>query len=68
MKFLEAEGKNTIALIVGDYLQENKNLYDQLIQNKPNNVHFVGKVNNVGDYLIECRCFSAHFIYMKAYQ
>jgi len=71
MKILEAEGENAIALIIGDvlakdhpgYLQEDEELYDQLIKNKPNNVHFIGKVNNVGDYLLNADAFLLPSLY-----
>jgi len=63
MKILEAEGGNTIALIIGGYLPEDKELYDQLIQIKPNNVYFIGKVNNVGDYLLNADAFLLPSVY-----
>jgi glycosyltransferase involved in cell wall biosynthesis len=71
MKILEAEGENAIALIIGGllakdhpaYLQEDEELYDQLIQNKPKNVHFIGKVNNVGDYLLNADAFLLPSLY-----
>jgi glycosyltransferase involved in cell wall biosynthesis len=34
MKILEAESENAIALIVGGYIPEDKELYDQLVQNR----------------------------------
>jgi glycosyltransferase involved in cell wall biosynthesis len=71
MKILEADSENAIALIIGGlltkdnpaYLQEDEELYDQLIQNKPNNVHFIGKVNNVGDYLLNADAFLLPSLY-----
>jgi glycosyltransferase involved in cell wall biosynthesis len=71
MKILEAEGENAIALIIGGvlakdnpaYLQEDEELYNQLIQNKPKNVHFMGKVNNVSDYLLNADAFLLPSLY-----
>jgi len=44
--------QNIIVIIVGGYVPEDKNLYNELVSQKPSNVHFVGKVSNVGDYLL----------------
>jgi glycosyltransferase involved in cell wall biosynthesis len=63
MKVLESEGENVIALIVGGHLQEDIEVYDQLTQNKPGNVHFIGKVNNVGDYLLNAEAFLLPSLY-----
>ena len=63
MKILEAESENAIALIVGGYIPEDKELYDQLVQNKPGNVHFVGRVDNVGDYLLNADAFLLSSLY-----
>ena len=50
MRMIESE--NVIAIILGDYVADDKAVYDELIANKPVNVHFLGKVTNVGDYLL----------------
>jgi glycosyltransferase involved in cell wall biosynthesis len=57
MRVLEQEGENVMAIILGDYVADDKKIYDQLMQSKPANVHFVGKVKNVGDYLLNADAF-----------
>lgn len=57
MRTLQAEGENAIALILGDCSAEDKRLHDSLLQNKSANVHFIGKVRNVGDYLLNADAF-----------
>jgi glycosyltransferase involved in cell wall biosynthesis len=57
MQILEKEGENVIALIVGGYLPQDKSLYNNLVKNKPANVHFIGNVNNIGDYLLNADAF-----------
>ncbi len=57
MQQLEKENSNVIALIIGDYLADDKKLYDELIAKKPANVFFLGKVTNVGDYLLNSDAF-----------
>jgi glycosyltransferase involved in cell wall biosynthesis len=47
-----AAQQNVIAIILGDYVAEDKEIYDELIANKPGNVFFAGKVTNVSDYLL----------------
>jgi glycosyltransferase involved in cell wall biosynthesis len=44
--------QNIIAIIAGGYVPDDEDLYKELITNKPANVHFAGKVSNVGDYLL----------------
>ena len=44
--------QNVIAIILGDYVAEDKNIYDELIAARPANVFFAGKVTNVSDYLL----------------
>jgi glycosyltransferase involved in cell wall biosynthesis len=63
MRILEREDENVIALIVGGYLEENKKLYDRLIHDKPGNVHFIGNVNNVNDYLLNADAFLLSSLY-----
>ena len=63
MKTLEKENANVIAVILGDYIPEDKKLYDQLMQNKPGNVHFMGKVTNVGDYYLNTDVFALTSLY-----
>ncbi len=48
----ELEAENVIAVILGDYVGDDKEIYDQLIAGKPANVHFLGKVSNVSDYYL----------------
>jgi len=57
MRTLQNEGENVIALILGDCSVDDKPLYDALLKNKPSNVHFIGKVNNVGDYVLNADAF-----------
>ncbi len=61
MRHLEQE--DVIALILGDYLPDEKKFYDQLIETKPPNVHFLGKVKNVGDYLLNANGFLLSSLY-----
>jgi glycosyltransferase involved in cell wall biosynthesis len=51
------EQQNVIAIILGDYITSDKAIYDELIANKPANTHFLGKVNNVSDYLLNADAF-----------
>jgi glycosyltransferase involved in cell wall biosynthesis len=46
------EQRNIIAIIAGGYVTEDEDLYKELVINKPPNVHFIGKVSNVGDYIL----------------
>jgi glycosyltransferase involved in cell wall biosynthesis len=57
MQRLEEKNVNAIAIILGDYVPEDKNIYDELMTKKPGNVHFLGKVNNVSDYLLNADAF-----------
>ena len=54
---LEQENANVIAIILGDYVPDDKKIYDDLIAKKPGNVHFLGKVTNVSDYLLNADAF-----------
>lgn len=53
----ELTGENVVAVILGDYVADDKSIYDELIANKPNNVHLLGKVTNVSDYLLNASAF-----------
>jgi glycosyltransferase involved in cell wall biosynthesis len=57
MRTLQNEAENVIVLILGDCSADDKSLYDSLLQNKPSNVHFIGKVINVGDYVLNADAF-----------
>jgi glycosyltransferase involved in cell wall biosynthesis len=57
MRTLQDEGRNVVALILGDCNADDKPLYNSLLKNKPSNVHFIGKVNNVGDYVLNADAF-----------
>lgn len=57
MAQLEKDGANVIAIILGDYLPDDKKIYDDLMVMKPGNVHFLGKVTNVSDYLLNSDAF-----------
>lgn len=57
MAELEKEGANAIAIVLGDYLPDDKKIYDDLMAMKPGNVHFLGKVTNVSDYLLSSDAF-----------
>ncbi len=48
----QLEQENVIAIILGDYVADDKEVYNELIANKPNNVFLLGKVTNVSDYLL----------------
>lgn len=63
MRTLQNEGENVIALILGDCAADNKFLCDSLLQNKPENVHFIGKVKNVGDYILNADAFVLSSLY-----
>jgi len=62
-KIFEQENVNAIALIVGGHLPDEQQFYDDLVKDKPSNVHFIGKVNNVGDYLLNADAFLMPSIY-----
>lgn len=49
--------ENVIAVILGDYVADDKTIYDELIANKPPNVYFLGKVANVSDYYLNADAF-----------
>ncbi len=49
--------ENVICLIIGDYVPDDKKIYNALIANKPDNVFFMGKVTNVSDYLLNADAF-----------
>lgn len=57
------EKENVIAVIVGGSTPEEVDLYDELRQQKPDNVHFVGKVSNVGDHILNSDGFLLSSIY-----
>ena len=57
MRRLEEKNVNAIAIILGDYIASDKAIYDELITNKPANTYFLGKVNNVSDYLLNADAF-----------
>jgi len=57
MSKLEQENCNVIALIIGDYVADDKKIYDDLVANKPGNVFLIGKVTNVSDYLLNADAF-----------
>ena len=63
MAALHAEGKDAIAVILGDCLPADQALYDQLLAIKPPNVYFLGKVDNIGDYLFQANAFVLSSIY-----
>ena len=48
----ELTGQNVIAVVLGDYVADDKVIYDELMAKKPANVHFLGKVSNVSDYYL----------------
>ena len=57
MKALQDENINAVAVILGEHLPDDKPVYDELIKAKPANVHLLGKVTNVGDYLLQSDAF-----------
>lgn len=63
MAQLHAETENVIAIILGDCLPVDQSIYDQLLTFKPPNVHFLGKVDNIGDYLFQADAFVLSSIY-----
>jgi glycosyltransferase involved in cell wall biosynthesis len=64
MRRLQSE--NVICLIIGDYAPDDKKIYDALLENKPENVFFMGKVNNVSDYLLNADAFVLSSIFEGA--
>ena len=62
-KIFEQENVNAIALIIGGHLPEEQQFYDDLVKDKPSNVQFIGKVNNVGDYLLNADAFLMPSLY-----
>lgn len=48
----QMQDENIIAIVLGDYLPDDKAIYDELMANKPDNVHFMGKIQEVGDYYL----------------
>ncbi len=58
--------ENVICLIIGDYVPDDKKIYDALLANKPDNVFFMGKVNNVSDYLLNADAFVLSSIFEGA--
>ena len=57
MKTLEQESENIIAVILGDHMPGDEKFYNNLMPLKPGNVHFLGKVKNVSDYLLNADAF-----------
>jgi glycosyltransferase involved in cell wall biosynthesis len=57
------EAQNIIAVILGDYVADDKTIYDDLMINKPSNVHFLGKVSNVSDYYLCADAFGLTSIF-----
>jgi len=54
---LEQQQANVVALILGDYVANNKEIFDELMAIKPANVHFLGKATNVADHLLNADAF-----------
>lgn len=52
MKQLQDEGENIIAIILGGHVPEDQKLYDSLLEQKPDNVFFLGRKENARDYLL----------------
>ena len=63
MRMLDQQQTNVVTLILGDYVPENKKIFDELMANKPANVHFLGKVTNVADYLLCADAFALTSLY-----
>jgi glycosyltransferase involved in cell wall biosynthesis len=57
MRRLEQKNANAVAIILGDYVTDDKSIYEELIAKKPGNVHLLGKVTNVNDYLLNADAF-----------
>ncbi len=68
IKDLKKSGENVIALIIGDHASDDEKLYHQLIQTKPDNVHFLGKIKNVGDYYLNSHGFLLSSIFERPFQ
>jgi len=60
------QDENVICLIIGDYVPDDKKIYDALLAIKPDNVYFMGKVNNVSDYLLNADAFVLSSIFEGA--
>ena len=57
MRQLEREETDVTAIILGDCAPANEHIFEELKANKPSNVHLLGKVSNVGDYLLNADAF-----------
>lgn len=57
LKTLEAEKQDVIAIILGECAVGDEKIYENLLASKPGNVHFLGKVPNVSDYLLNSDAF-----------
>ena len=62
----QLQDENVICLVIGDYVPDDKKIYDALQANKPGNVFFMGKVNNVSDYLLNADAFVLSSIFEGA--
>lgn len=52
MQTLQEKNINVVAVILGECVEQDKHLYEELLKIKPGNTHFLGKVNNVSDYCL----------------
>ena len=57
MKTLLDENENVIAVILGDHVADDQKIYEHLVAQKPDNVHLLGRVKNVSDYLLNADAF-----------
>lgn len=62
----QLQGENVVCIVVGDYVKDDKKIYDSLIATKPDNVYYVGKVANVSDYLLNADAFVLSSIFEGA--
>lgn len=53
----ELKAQNIITIIIGNYVDKDKNIYHELMANKPSNVYFMANVTNVSDYLLNADAF-----------
>jgi glycosyltransferase involved in cell wall biosynthesis len=60
------QDEDVICLIIGDSVPDDKKIYDALMNDKPGNVFFIGKVNNVSDYLLNADAFVLSSIFEGA--
>ncbi|HRH60212.1 MAG TPA: glycosyltransferase family 4 protein [Chitinophagaceae bacterium] len=57
MRELQQKNENAVAIVVGPVAPGEEELYPQLLQKKPDNVHYLGASTHVGDYCLNADAF-----------